>query len=86
MIITWTLCDFLLYYIDRLHSTTKETSYKAMMNTWDNELIEKIWKNTIKKRLKAKTVHEINLDVNYVRVSNCITIIGKEHVFYHSLK
>ena len=35
--------DFLLYYNDRLHLTTKVAHFKAMMNTSDKELIKK-WK------------------------------------------
>ena len=43
------ISDFLLYYNDRLHSITKETPYKAMMNTRDKELIKKRMENTIKR-------------------------------------
>ena len=34
------ICDFLLYYNDRLHSTKKVTPFKAMMNESDKELME----------------------------------------------
>ena len=36
------ICDFLLYYNERLHSTTKVSPFKAMMNASDKELMEKI--------------------------------------------
>ena len=45
-------------YNDRLHSTTNVAPFKAMKNASDKELMEKIRKNTQKRRLKAKTVSE----------------------------
>ena len=52
------IADFLLYYNDRRHSTTKVAPYKAMMNWWDKELMEKIKTNTIKRRNNAKVLWE----------------------------
>ena len=77
------ICDFLLYYNDRLHSTTKVAPFKAMMNASDKELMEKIRKNTLKMKLKAKTISETYPDGSYIRVSNYIKIIDKEHVRFH---
>ena len=76
-------CEFLLYYNDRLHSATKVTPFKTMMNASDKELMEKIKEKYPKKRLKAKTVSETYLDGSYIRVSNYIKIIDKEHVRFH---
>ena len=45
--------------------------------------MEKIRKNTLKRRLKAKTVSETYPDRSYIRVSNYIKIIVKEHVRFH---
>ena len=76
------ICDFLLYYNERLHSTTKVSPFKVMMNASDKELMENIRKNTIKRRLKAKTVSETYPNGSYIRVSNYIKIIDKEHVIF----
>ena len=46
--------DFLLYYNDRLHSTTKVAPYKAIMDASDKELMGKINKNTLKEDLKQR--------------------------------
>ena len=35
------ICDFLLYYNDKIHSTTKFAPFKTIMNACDKELIEK---------------------------------------------
>ena len=50
------------------------------MNANDKELI-KIEK-TQKKRLETKTVYVTYPDCSYKRVSNCIKIIGREHVVF----
>ena len=50
-------CDFLLYYNDRLHSTTKVDPFEAIMDASDKELME-IKKSILKRKLKAKTVSE----------------------------
>ena len=50
------IADFLLYYNDRKHSTRKVAPYKAMMNWWDKELMEKIKTNTIKRRTNEKVL------------------------------
>ena len=69
-----------MYYNDRLHSTTKVAPYKAIMDTSDNELMEEIKKQILKRRLKAKTVSVTYLDCSNVRISNYVKIIDKEHV------
>ena len=76
------ICDFLLYYNDRLHSATKVAPFKAMVNASDKELMEKNKENTLKRRIKANTVSETYPDGSYIRVSNYIKIIDKEHVFF----
>ena len=48
------ICDFLLYYNDRLHSNTKVAPSKVMMDGSDKELMEKIKKNILKRRLKQR--------------------------------
>ena len=59
-------------------------THKATMNASDNELMGKIRKNTLKRRLKAKTVSGTYPDGSNVRVSNYIKIIDKEHVCFRS--
>ena len=51
------------------------------MNASDKELMNKK-ENILKMRLKAKTVSVTNYDVSYVRISNYIKIIDKEHIVY----
>ena len=55
-----------------------------MINASDKELMKKI--NPKKERRKAKRVSEIYPDGSYVRVSNYIKIIDKEHVRFHPPK
>ena len=71
--------DFLFYYNDKFHSTTKATSYKAMMNDSDQKLMRNKRKTSLKMRLNAKTVSVTYPDGSYVRVSNYIKIIDKEY-------
>ena len=54
----YSICDYLLYYNDRLHSTTKAARYKAIMDASDKELMEKKILNILKRILKAKTESE----------------------------
>ena len=63
------MSDFLLYYNNRKHSTTKVTPYKAMMNIGDKALMNEIKCNTIR-RSKAKMSSETKKKHSYVRVSN----------------
>ena len=44
--------NFLLHYNYRLNSIIKVASYKAMMNAYDKELMEKNKENIVKRRLK----------------------------------
>ena len=76
------ICDFLLYFNNRLHLTTKVTPYKAIMDVSDNEVMGKIKKNTLKGRLKAKTV--TYPDGSNVRISNLVKIIDKQHLYFDS--
>ena len=57
------ICDFLLYYNDRLHSTTKGAPLKVMINTSYKKFIKK--ENILKRRLKAKTVSVTYSDGSY---------------------
>ena len=50
------------------------------MDACDKELIGKIKKNILKRRLKAKTVSVIHPDRSNVRSSNYIKIIDKQYV------
>ena len=75
------VCDFLLYN-NILHSTTKVSPYKTIMNASDKEFMKKKVKHP-KRRLKAKTVSETYHDCSYIRASNYIKIIDKEHVRFH---
>ena len=50
------------------------------MDASDNELIGKIMKNILKRRLKAKTVSVTHPDSSNVRISNYIKIIDKQYV------
>ena len=42
--------NFLIYYSDRKHLTTKVTPFKAMMNVGNKDFIHKILENTINKK------------------------------------
>ena len=75
------ICNFLLYYNDRLHLVTNVTPYKAMMN----DSVHDLWKNKgkhSKRRLKAKTASETHPNCSNVRVSNYIKIFDKEHFVF----
>ena len=74
------ICDFLLFYNDRLHSTTKVVPYKVIIDVSENELMGKIKKNTLKRRLKVKTITVTHLDCSNVRISTYVKIIGKQNV------
>ena len=67
------ICDFVLYYNDKLNSTTKVAPFKAMMNASGMNLWKKIRKNILKRRLKrrlkAKIVSETYSNGSYIRVS-----------------
>ena len=52
------------------------------MDAIDKEFIEKIRKNTLKKRLKAKTVSVIYPDRSYIEVSNYFKIIGEVYFVF----
>ena len=71
-----------MYYNDRLHSFTKVAPYKAIMDASDNELIGKIKKNILKRKLKAKTVSVTHPDGRNVRISNFVKITEKQHVSF----
>ena len=70
--------DFLIYYNDREHSTTKVAPFRVMMNIENKDLTHKIRENTIKKRQKVKMVTETFLKNSIVRVSNFIRFIDKK--------
>ena len=55
-----------------------------MVNANDKEFIRKNKEKHPIGRLKAKTVSERYPDGSYIRVSNYIKIIDKEHVRFHS--
>ena len=48
------ISDFLLYYNNRKHSTTKVAPYKAMMNIGDKALMNEIKWTRYKEELKQK--------------------------------
>ena len=73
------ICDFLLYYNDRIHSITKVVPFKEIMKVSDKELMEK----HLKRRRKAKKISETYPNGSYIRVSNYIKIIEKEHAHFH---
>ena len=52
------------------------------MNAYDKELMGKIQKNILKRRLKAKTVSVTHPDVSNVWISNYVKIIDKQHVYF----
>ena len=52
------ISDFLLYYNNRKHSTTKVASYKTMMNIGGKAMMNEIKCNTIQRRSKAKMSSE----------------------------
>ena len=74
------ICDFLLAYNYRLHSTTKVAPYKAIMDASDKELMGKIKKNTLKRRLKVRTISVTHPDRSNVRISNYVKFIDKQHI------
>ena len=81
----YSLDDFIcfqLYYNYRLHSTTKVTPYKAIMDANNKQLMGKINKNTLKRRLKAKTITETHSDNSNIRISNYVKIIDKQNVSF----
>ena len=48
------ICDFLLIYNDRLHSTTKVSTYKTIVNASDKELMENKEKHPEMRETKRK--------------------------------
>ena len=78
------ISDFLLYYNDRLHLTTKVVPFKAMMNAndKDKEIMRENKEITLKGILKAKIISENYPNGSYIRVSNYIIIINKEYVLF----
>ena len=75
--------DFLIYYNDREHSTTKVAPFRVMMNIENKDLIHKIRENTIKRSQKAKMVTETFLKNSIVRVSNFIRFIDEKHIRFN---
>ena len=75
--------DYLIYYNDREHSTTKVDPFRAMMNIENKDLIHKIRENTIKRRQKAKMVTETFLKNSIIRVSNFIRFIDEKHTRFN---
>ena len=75
--------DFLIYYNDREHSTTKVAPFRAMMNIENKDLIHKIRENTKKRRQKVKMVTETFLKNSIVRVSNFIRFIDEKHIRFN---
>ena len=73
---------FYWIYNDWLHSTTKVAPYKIIMDANDKELMGKINKNTLKRRIKAKTVNVTHPGGSNVRISNYVKIIDKQHVSF----
>ena len=69
------ISDFLLYYNNRKHSTTKVAPYKVMMNIGNKALMNKIKCNTIQRRSKAKMSSETFQENSHVRVSNYTRIL-----------
>ena len=56
------------------------------MDASDNELMGKIKKNTLKRRLKAKTVSVTHPDGSNVWISNYVKIIDKQNVRFDLLR
>ena len=77
------LSDFLIYYNDRVHSTTKVAPYVAMMNVGDKELLKKIRENTINRRKSAKILTEDYPEKSSVRISNFIRIVDDHHIRFN---
>ena len=77
------LSDFLIYYNDRVHSTTKVAPYVAMMNVGDKEFLKKIRENTINRRKSAKILTEDYPEKSSVRISNFIRIVDDHHIRFN---
>ena len=76
------ISDFLLYYNNRKHSTTKVAPYKAMMNIGDKSLMNEIKWNTIQ-RSKAKMSSETFQENSYARVSIYTRILDGGYILFH---
>ena len=74
------ISDFLIYYNDRPHSTTKVAPFKAMMNVENQELMAKIRNNTLQRRKDAKMFSEHYPNDCIIRVSNFIRLVGENHI------
>ena len=77
------ISDFLLYYNNRKHSTTKVAHYKAMMNIDNKALMNEIKYNTIQRRSKAKMSSETFQENSYVRASNYTRILDGGYIRFH---
>ena len=55
------ICDFLLYYNDKLHLTTKVAPYKAIMDASDQELLENNDKHPKKKTKSNYSTSDLSL-------------------------
>ena len=77
------ISDFLLYYNNRKHSTTKVASYKTIMNIGGKAMMNEIKCNTIQRRSKAKMSSETFQENSYVRVSNYIRILDGGYIRFH---
>ena len=77
------ISDFLIYYNDRPHSTTKVAPFKAMMNVENQERMTKIKNNTLQRRKDAKMFSDYYPNDCIIRVSNFIRLVDEKSDLIH---
>ena len=77
------IADFLMYYNQRKHTTTKHSPIEIMSNVNDEKLLDEVRENTKKSRKHSKNESIIFSKGKKILISNWIKKDNKKFVFIH---
>ena len=80
------IADFLMYYNQRKHTTTKHSPIEIMSNVNDEKLLDEVRENTKKSRKHSKNESIIFSKEKKILISNWIKIDDKNFCIYSSSK